>query len=91
VKIRNLLIGFGFFYAYRTGCSGQVKLSEMIEARLLTRSINGKELLVLTSMVDPMRFFGADVVEIHIHRWEIKREMKHRPQQHRLTLCSKKV
>ncbi|MGE6108919.1 IS4 family transposase [Aeromonas sobria] len=70
------------------------QLPEAIEARLLTRSINGKERQVLTSMVDPMRFPGADIVELYGHRWEIElgyREMKHSLQQHRLTLRSKKA
>ncbi len=48
----------------------------------------------MTSMVDPMRFPGADIVELYNHRWEIElgyREMKHRLQQYRLTLRSKKA
>ncbi|WP_421292184.1 IS4 family transposase [Aeromonas veronii] len=69
-------------------------LPDTVEARLLTRTINGKERQVLTSMVDPMRFPGADIVELYNHRWEIElgyREMKHSLQQHRLTLRSKKA
>ena len=49
---------------------------------------------MLTSMVDPMRFVGADIVDLYGHRWEIElgyREMKHSLQQHRLTLRSKKA
>ncbi|BBQ55149.1 hypothetical protein WP2S18C03_42300 [Aeromonas veronii] len=49
---------------------------------------------MLTSMVDPMRFPGADIVKIYSHRREIAldyREMKHSLQQHRLTLRSKKA
>ena len=60
----------------------------------MTRTINGKERQVLTSMVDPMRFVGADIVDLYGHRWEIElgyREMKHSLQQHRLTLRSKKA
>lgn len=70
------------------------QLPETMEARLLTRTLNGKERQVLTSMVDPMRFPGADIVELYQHRWEIElgyREMKHSLQQHRLTLRSKKA
>ncbi|HDZ8982377.1 TPA: IS4 family transposase, partial [Aeromonas veronii] len=37
------------------------QLPDTVEARLLTRHINGKERQVLTSMVDPMRFPGADI------------------------------
>ncbi|MCF5866542.1 IS4 family transposase [Aeromonas veronii] len=69
-------------------------LPDTVAARLLTRTINGKERQVLTSMVDPMRFPGADIVELYSHRWEIElgyREMKHSLQQHRLTLRSKKA
>nr|WP_240038685.1 transposase [Aeromonas allosaccharophila] len=61
-----------------TGCCHSTRerkkwplLPETIEARLLTRTINGKEHQVLTSMVDPMRFPGTDIVELYNHRWEI--------------------
>ncbi|MHA6999629.1 IS4 family transposase [Aeromonas schubertii] len=70
------------------------QLPDTVKARLLTRHINGKERQVLTSMVDPMRFPGADIVDLYSHRWEIElgyREMKHSLQQHRLTLRSKKA
>ena len=70
------------------------QLPETLEARLLTRTLNGKERQVLTSMVDPMRFPGADIVELYSQRWEIElgyREMRHSLQQHRLTLRSKKA
>jgi IS4 transposase len=70
------------------------QLPDTVEARLLTSTINGKERQVLTSMVDPMRFVGADIVELYGHRWEIEsgyREMKHSLQQPRLTLRSKKA
>ncbi len=65
-----------------------------LEARLLTRHIHGKERQVLTSMTDPLRFPGAELVELYSHRWEIElgyREMKHSLQHHRLTLRSKKA
>ncbi len=70
------------------------QLPETIEDRLLTRNINGKARQVLTSIVDPMRFVGADIVELYSHRWEIElgyREMKHSLQQHRLTMRNKKA
>lgn len=75
------------------------QLPQAMVARLLTRTINGKARQVLTSMVDPMRFPGADIVAIYEHRreielgffWEMKREMKHSLQQHNLTLHSKKA
>ncbi|WP_420313979.1 transposase [Aeromonas salmonicida] len=61
------------------------QLPDTVEARLLTRSINGKERQVLTSMVDPMGFPSADIVELYSHRREIElgyREMEHSLQQH---------
>ena len=70
------------------------QLPDTVEARLLTRNISGKERQVLTSMVDPMRFPSADIVELYSHRWEIELgywEMKHSLQEHRLTLRSKKA
>jgi len=70
------------------------QLPDKVEARLLIRNISGKERLVLTSMVDPMRFPGVDIVELYSHRWEIERgyqEMKHGMQQHRLTQLRKKA
>ena len=71
-----------------------LQLPETLEARLLTRTINGKERQVLTSMVDPIRFPSANIVELYGHHWEIElgyREMMHSLQQHRLTLRSKKA
>ncbi len=70
------------------------QLPNRVEARLLTRTINGKDQQVLTSMVDPMHFPSADIVKIYSHRWEIElgyREMKNSLQQHRLTLPNKKA
>ncbi len=71
-----------------------LQLPDTVEARLLTRNINGKERQVLASMVDPMHFPGADIVELYNHRREIElgyREMKHSLQRHRLTVRSKKA
>lgn len=70
------------------------QLADMVAACLLTRHINGKERQVLTSMVDPMRFPGADIVELYSQRREIELgcpDMKHSLQQHRLTLPGKKA
>lgn len=70
------------------------QLPDRVEARLLTRTINGKDQQVLTSMVDSMRFLSADIAEIYSHRWKIElgyREMKNSLQQHRLTLRNKKA
>ncbi len=49
------------------------QLPDTVEARLLTRNINGKERQVLTSMVDPMRFPGADIVELYSHHRDTRR------------------
>ena len=68
-------------------------LPEDIEARLLTRSVNGKERQVLTSLTDPMRYPAVELMELYQNRWEIElgyREMKTSLQQHKLTLRSKK-
>jgi len=85
-------------YLVRLTTSAQARkkwptLPTELVARLLTRQVNGKERQVLTSMTDPMRFPGAEIVELYLHRWEIElgyREMKHSLQQNRLTLRSKK-
>ena len=49
------------------------QLPDTVEARLLTRTINGKERQVLTSMVDPMRFPGADMATAGKSSWAIGR------------------
>ena len=69
------------------------ELPSYLEARLLTRQINGKERQILTSMTDPMRYPATDVAELYMHRWEIElgyREIKQTMQRSRLTLRSKK-
>lgn len=69
------------------------RLPEHLEARLLTRSVNGKERQVLTSLTDPMRYPAVELMELYQNRWEIElgyREMKASLQQHKLTLRSKK-
>jgi IS4 transposase len=68
-------------------------LPEAIEARLVTRTIKGKEYTVITSMTDPMRFPVADIADLYAHRWEIElgyREMKQYMLKNELTLRSKK-
>jgi IS4 transposase len=54
-------------------------LPQSIEARLVSKKVNGKECDVLTSMTDPMRFHIAEIVYLYTYRWEIEldfREMK---------------
>ncbi len=63
-----------------------------IQARLITKSIKGKEVRLLTSMTDAMKYPGADIAELYSHRWEIElgyREMKQYMLQNQLTLRSK--
>ena len=63
-----------------------------IEARLLTKTINGKQHQILTSMTDPMKYPSADIVDLYSHRWEIElgfREMKQYLLKNELTLRSK--
>ena len=55
------------------------ELPEQFEARLLTRTVNGKERQVLTSLTDPLRFPASELMELYQNRWEIElgyREMK---------------
>lgn len=68
-------------------------LPETIQARLVSKTIKGKRVQILTSMVDSQRYPGADIVDLYCHRWEIElgyREMKQYLLQNRLTLRSKK-
>ncbi|MEX7556993.1 transposase, partial [Pseudomonas monteilii] len=50
-----------------------------IRARLLSKTIKGKVVSVLTSMTDPLRFPGDEIVDLYSQRWEIElgyREIK---------------
>lgn len=67
-------------------------LPKSIEARLVTRKINGKQYSVLTSMIDPMQYPSADIGDLYTHRWEIElgyREQKQYMLGNRLTLRSR--
>lgn len=67
-------------------------LPQTMEARLVTRKINGKQCCVLTSMTDPMRYPVADISDLYTHRWEIElgyREQKQYMLGNRLTLRSR--
>lgn len=69
------------------------ELPETIEARLVSKTIKGKEYRILTSMVDPMRFPSAEMVELYRYRWEIElgyREMKQSLLNSEYTLRSKR-
>ncbi|MEZ9890670.1 transposase, partial [Vibrio breoganii] len=66
---------------------------ETLQARLITKTIKGKEVRLLTSMTDSMRYPGKDIAELYSHRWEIElgyREMKQYMLHNNLTLRSKK-
>jgi len=68
-------------------------LPPTLQARLLTKKINGKTVHILTSMIDPKRYPGAEIVDLYAHRWEIElgfREMKQYMLQNRMTLRSQK-
>lgn len=65
---------------------------DSIQARLLTKKVKGREVTILTSMTDPIRFPAEDIVDLYAHRWEIElgfREMKQHLMQNELTLRSK--
>lgn len=66
-------------------------LPETLEARLITRRVKGKEVRILTSMVDPITYPSAEIVDLYAHRWEIEmgyREMKQYLLESRFTLRS---
>lgn len=68
------------------------QLPPTLTARLLTKTIKGKPVRMLTSMLDNKRFAADDIVDLYSHRWEIElgyREMKQYLLQNRLTLRSK--
>lgn len=68
-------------------------LGNEITARLLTVMRKGKVSHLLTSMTDPMHYFGGEMADLYSHRWEIElgyRERKQTMQLSRLTLRSKK-
>lgn len=67
-------------------------LPETVEVRLLTKKIKGKEVNILTSMTDVMRFPSAEIVDLYSHRWEIEvgyREIKSSLLNNEFTLRSK--
>lgn len=68
-------------------------LPEYIDARLVTKTIKGKAYRILSSMVDPLRFPSAEMVELYRYRWEIElgyREMKQSLLNSEYTLRSKR-
>jgi len=66
-------------------------LPETMEARLLSKKVNGKIVHILTSMVEPSAFPKDDIVDLYAHRWEIElgfREIKQSLLDNRFTLRS---
>ena len=66
-------------------------LPDIIEARLVTRKVKGKDVQILTSMLDTMKYPSAEIVDLYTHRWEIElgyREMKQHMLESRFTLRS---
>ncbi|WAJ71887.1 transposase (plasmid) [Catenovulum adriaticum] len=50
-----------------------------MDARFITKTIKSKHYQVITSMLNPMKYPAAEIVERYTHRWEIElgyREMK---------------
>lgn len=67
-------------------------LPQTLQARLLSKTIKGKRVQILTSMIDARRYPSADIVDLYTYRWEIElgyREMKQHLLHNRLTLRSK--
>lgn len=66
-------------------------LPETLTARLITKTIKGKVVNILTSMIDHMRYPSAEIADLYAHRWEIEvgyREMKQYLLETRFTLRS---
>lgn len=66
-------------------------LPKTLEARLITKTIKGKTVQILTSMTDCMAYPVAEIVDLYSHRWEIElgyREMKQHMLESRFTLRS---
>jgi IS4 transposase len=67
-------------------------LPSTLQARLLSKTVKGKPVQILTSMTDIRRYPSADIVDLYTYRWEIElgyREMKQHLLHSRLTLRSK--
>lgn len=62
-----------------------------LEARLLSKTVKGKPVHILTSLTDAMAYPGREIVDLYAHRWEIElgyREMKQHLLDSRFTLRS---
>lgn len=68
-------------------------LPDYVEARLVTKTINGKTYRILSSLVDHRRFPRDEMVDLYRYRWEIEmgyREMKQSLLNSEYTLRSKR-
>lgn len=68
-------------------------LDKTVNVRLITRTIKGKEVHILTSMTEAMRYPSTEIADLYSHRWEIEvgyREMKSSLLKNEFTLRSKK-
>lgn len=68
-------------------------LPDTVEARLISKNIKGKQVVILTSMTDVLRFPANDIVDLYSQRWEIElgyREMKQTLLNSEYTLRSKR-
>jgi hypothetical protein len=66
-------------------------LPATVEMRLLTKKIKGKEVKIITSMLEHQRYPKGDIVDLYAHRWEIElgfREIKQSLLDNRFTLRS---
>jgi len=68
------------------------ELPEAVTARLVSKTVKGKDVQVLTSLTDAKQYPECDLVDLYGYRWEIElgyREMKQFMLHNRLTLRSK--
>lgn len=68
-------------------------LPDVLDARLTTYQVNGKEYRVVSSLTDPLRYPYDSLTEVYCERWEIElgfREMKQGLLHSKHTLRSKK-
>lgn len=66
-------------------------LPDTLKARLISKTIKGKRVDIITSLTDPMAYPSAEIVDLYAHRWEIElgyREMKQYMLENRFTLRS---
>jgi IS4 transposase len=50
----------------------QPELPLTIEASLTTRQVKGKQVNILSSLLDPMAYSSAEIVDLYAHKWEVE-------------------